>query len=380
MNINRNNYEEYFLDFVEGNLNDKQIKEVKLFLVQHPDLENELNDFKIVKLIPETLKFPEKEFIKKNSEEDVIEINNSNYLFYFVASIENDLSEDQQIVFENYLSERPDKQKEFEICQKSILKPEKNIIFFDKDVLRKKAGKKTGLRRMFPYISAAASLLIIFGIYSSIKKFSDVNIEEDYNTQKELIIEEKVDQFTPSAVKTEPEQVNDIIIENTNDTNNSLDRPIENKIQKKPQIKIPVKNVLKTDMETVINEKENLPAINESIERINSRNPNPVSIFSPVQRVLAKTEMRETIPAENADDNYLSVWQYAGKEIKNKIKKERPTEEKISFWDIADLGIQGYNAITGKEMGLKRYYNNKGKVSNVSLHTESYDMAARLRK
>jgi len=377
MNINRNNYEEYFLDFVEGNLNDKQIKEVKLFLVQNPDLKNELNDFKIVKLIPENLVFPEKEFIKKKSDRDVVEINNSNYHYYFVAKIENDLSEDQIKVLEKYLSDKPDKQKEFEVYQKSILKPEKNLIFFDKDILKKNIVKKSGFRRILPYISAAASLLIIFGIYSSVKKFSDVNVEEDYNTQQEIIIEEETEELTPPVVKTEPEQVNDIIVDNTEI---SEDKQVEDKTQNRQKPRVAVKKIIKTDTEIINKEDQNLPLIKESIERKSGRNPNPVSIFSPGQRVLAEAEIRETNPVENSEDEYLNIFQYAGNEIKSKIRKGKSPDEKISFWDIADIGLKGYNAISGKDMTLKRYYNNKGKVSNVSLRTESYDMVARLRK
>lgn len=44
MMINRNNYEAFFLDFIEGRLNEEQRAEVQLFLLKHPDLAAELED------------------------------------------------------------------------------------------------------------------------------------------------------------------------------------------------------------------------------------------------------------------------------------------------------------------------------------------------
>ena len=45
MNINRNNYELFFIDFYDGNLTDAQKHELDLFLAENPNLKEECDSF-----------------------------------------------------------------------------------------------------------------------------------------------------------------------------------------------------------------------------------------------------------------------------------------------------------------------------------------------
>ena len=45
MKININNYEEWMIDYIEGNLSDAQVKEMQEFLTFHPELKAELDLF-----------------------------------------------------------------------------------------------------------------------------------------------------------------------------------------------------------------------------------------------------------------------------------------------------------------------------------------------
>ena len=45
MNINKNNYEAFFLDYHEGNLSPQQVADLLLFIEQHPELEEEFESF-----------------------------------------------------------------------------------------------------------------------------------------------------------------------------------------------------------------------------------------------------------------------------------------------------------------------------------------------
>lgn len=48
MMINRNNYEAFFLDYIEGRLNEEQRAEVQLFLLANPDLAAEIEDLDVL--------------------------------------------------------------------------------------------------------------------------------------------------------------------------------------------------------------------------------------------------------------------------------------------------------------------------------------------
>ena len=62
MTINRNNYEHYFLLWVDGELSPEEMVAVERFIAEHPDLAEELALLQDTKLVPEEqIIFPEKE-------------------------------------------------------------------------------------------------------------------------------------------------------------------------------------------------------------------------------------------------------------------------------------------------------------------------------
>ena len=64
--INRNNYELWFIDYIEGMLSPEENKSLQAFLYQHPDLATELENLNEAKLpTPEIIPFPRKIYLKK---------------------------------------------------------------------------------------------------------------------------------------------------------------------------------------------------------------------------------------------------------------------------------------------------------------------------
>jgi len=56
MKINRENYELYFVDYLDGNLSDYEIRMLEDFLLINPDLRTELEGTEKISLSPETAK------------------------------------------------------------------------------------------------------------------------------------------------------------------------------------------------------------------------------------------------------------------------------------------------------------------------------------
>jgi hypothetical protein len=69
MRISMNNYESYFLDYLDGNLDPELVPEFIAFLAQNPGLADELYETESCENIsfkPETLIFEGKDRLKKN--------------------------------------------------------------------------------------------------------------------------------------------------------------------------------------------------------------------------------------------------------------------------------------------------------------------------
>lgn len=76
MEVNKNNYEAFLLDYIEGNLSAEMTAELMLFLQQNPAIESGIEDFKIISLEKEEEKFEAKNALKRNEfvvNDDVIE-------------------------------------------------------------------------------------------------------------------------------------------------------------------------------------------------------------------------------------------------------------------------------------------------------------------
>jgi hypothetical protein len=93
MGISRDNYEVWFIDFLDGKLNQQAREELNTFLQANPDLEEELNAFEELNLEPSTICFDAPERLLKG-ESDLMEISRPDYLL--VKQMEEGLSDPEE--------------------------------------------------------------------------------------------------------------------------------------------------------------------------------------------------------------------------------------------------------------------------------------------
>src|SRR6056297_2715417 len=135
MNINRDNYEAYFLDFIEGRLSPDQEEVLRRFLKFNPDLEAELDGMDVLKFKASHVPFPGKNSLKKELPGREPEVNDANFDMFCIAYIEGDLDEKQQKSFETFLDQHPEKASEFKAFKATILEPD-TVAFPDKNRLK----------------------------------------------------------------------------------------------------------------------------------------------------------------------------------------------------------------------------------------------------
>jgi hypothetical protein len=153
MMITRNNYELWFLDYLEGNLDDRLVDDFLEFLRENPDLAEELHLFEAVGLTEPDLVFSDKKRLYKENFDlpDVFDM-------AAIGSLEGDLDPDEQVHFNNYLKHHPGKNKELQLFNLTKLTSEPSLIFRNKQLLY----RQPVIRMVTSRLLRIAALLIFF--------------------------------------------------------------------------------------------------------------------------------------------------------------------------------------------------------------------------
>ncbi len=135
MEINRHNYEHYFLLWVDNELCAKDQKAVDSFIAENPDLAEELILLQEAKLPNDELfLFSYKSSLLKNAQEGIAL---HNYETYFLMYVDGELNKNEEAEVELFVLQHPQLQAQFLLIQQTKLQPEQ-LVFENKDVLFRK--------------------------------------------------------------------------------------------------------------------------------------------------------------------------------------------------------------------------------------------------
>jgi len=127
MKINRDQYEIWFLDYLEGNLDASGIDDFRSFLEENPDLAEELEFFEPVPLSPPEMVFPHRKKLYKQPFDQQELFDET-----AIGMLEGDLTPENLNSFEKYLKEHPEKFQEMELFRQTKLNPEPEIVYHHK--------------------------------------------------------------------------------------------------------------------------------------------------------------------------------------------------------------------------------------------------------
>lgn len=161
MSINRHNYEEFFILYMDNELSSEQRREVEQFVQANADLKEELDMLQQSKLImDDTIIFDDKELLLKPAGH----IDLTNYEEWLLLYTDNELDAEQKRAVERFAASHPSVSEELNILQKSRLQPE-TIIFPDKASLyRKEERTRSVVMMRWTRIAVAAVLLFAVSI------------------------------------------------------------------------------------------------------------------------------------------------------------------------------------------------------------------------
>jgi hypothetical protein len=176
MEINRNNYQAWFLDYRENTLDAKQQKVLATFLQNHPDLQDEFLDFNEDRLLTltadDTLVFLPKQKLKKLEIVPFGNIGQDNYDDFIIAHLEHDLDENQQSEFASFIALNPSIENEIALYRRTFLDVGDRLIYPAKLQIKKSVTLVPPRRYLVVALSIAALLVLVLMITNSLVRQS----------------------------------------------------------------------------------------------------------------------------------------------------------------------------------------------------------------
>ena len=160
MNINRNNYEEYFLLYIDNELSLAEKNMVDEFVAAHPDLQEELVMLQQSVIKPADIEFDGKEDLLKPEPVDAATEEK------LLLLLDNELRGKEKAAVLSLIQYNTAVKKEWEILQQTKYSSSETIVFKDKATLyRKEEGKVVAIGW---WRVAAAAMLIGFGLWGAV--------------------------------------------------------------------------------------------------------------------------------------------------------------------------------------------------------------------
>jgi hypothetical protein len=353
MKPDRSNYEIWFTDLLDGNLSEKEVEELKVFLNENPDLNEELKGLSILTINPPDFTFGGKNNLSKSTES----LSEVQFEYLCIASLENDLTPGQKAEMNEIIDRDELKRKSFERIQKLKLKP------FPASFARKSSVKKlTTGQKIFRLsvigLSVAATIAVIVTIFLLVPGNSDRGSQQ---IVKDIISDTLIIESRQAIVYREAE---------TKIDHKSINTETKNSIQ-----------------EILVSE-VNVPLA----ELIDQEMPDSVSLFQKAEAPgMIKTAIPENTitalrPAANNilafDPGYIpplidyrsNVQIFFARIFHEKIMKDtRSGTRPVESYEIAQAGIKGLNKLFGWEIALHKNINENGDI-------RSYNFSSRLLK
>lgn len=160
MKPDRSNYEIWFTDFLDGNLSELQVEELRVFLKENPDLNEELTGLTMVTLNPPDLTFTGRKELGKSAGS----LSEEQFEYLCIANLENDLKPGQKSELDEIISHDEIKRTSFERIQKLKLKPT-TAGFARKSIVKKLTTGQKVFRLSVIGLSAAATIAIIISLF-----------------------------------------------------------------------------------------------------------------------------------------------------------------------------------------------------------------------
>lgn len=346
MNINRNNYEQVLVDYFDGRLGPVETACLMAFLEENPDLKEEFESFENITLdAAVNIGFQDKDQLKRTIIPEQELITEENYLKVFLDDAEGTLDVRMKEPLDAFLHKNPSLVREYYSWRHAHLLPESLI--FDRKARLKRSLILPMFRREFDFVGLAAALIVLFVAGALLMRSEQqpgqpaLSFETTHPAAKPRNVIEVPDQSMPASSY----QQNDLLASQHPST-----------VEKNhPDQTEPI--VARLDLPV-----DKMPAGSaaQELASLNSGVPDGIEGYqNRYTEILALIEVRRQLDKQGGDNNPAN--------------DENAGRSRFTFWDLAALGVAGYNAFADKDIPYTRRTGNDGRTSAFSLGMFAYE-------
>jgi hypothetical protein len=203
MNINRHNYETFFLLYVDKELSASDRKAVDVFVQENPDLQMELLLLQQTVVKADDIVLDKKDWLFREEEISILQ---ENLLLY----ADDELNTADKNTVETLLAADKKAMAEWSILKQIKLEPDTSVVFEDKQSLyRKEAGRVVAIKW---WRVAAAAVLLGFGLWTGVSVYKN-NIKVN-DGKGQVVTAEKTNSGKIKTATAETQPVENINPEN----------------------------------------------------------------------------------------------------------------------------------------------------------------------
>ncbi len=364
--INRFNYEEFAISYLDGSLDTVDTAELLIFLEQNPDLKDEVSGLSSILLkTDQDIQYDFKDLLIRPADLDAANLNAENYNHYFIAAHEGDLTAKGLKTVEAFLVNHPELTKDYELYALARLKSSASIRFPNPGRLKKPL--LAGMKQFFYLSAAAAGILILMTLYLRIGSPKTDTIA-DKTGGKEITGEKPADKKTATSEGNTSKTASGKTPEKAAQ-NEKATWPVPENVNSKS----PAPSERNTNN---INRIPSRQILNNTPEPFNTGSRNFYSdLFDEITKsqepMLASLEPESTVTPEDSAFN-LKTGRRMGNLFRNGAQIASQVNQSFSGWMLADLGIEGINMLTDNKLKLQRIVNADGSTGKVRLTENGY--------
>lgn len=346
MRINRQSYEVFFIDYYDGVMDAALQGELFSFLADNPDLKKEFEDYEVLVPPGGDVAFEHKELLKKGASDN--QISPYNFEQHCIACIEGDLNESQQKEFQDFLVDHPEMTELFGLYKKAKLQPEKSLVFFGKNDLKKGA---TTFSRLVRYAAVAASIALLGGLAFFFHPGNQL-ITEIPEPPPSTDVHPRVP-ITPAYENEVLAHANPVIVESLI-THTGAEQLL---VQEQP-------------------DKPSVPR--ELLGNLPSREPSSL-VVERDGNMLASMRMPATKDFDDQPKDPLTNLLGSVDDMTLALNAEGVDGSgRITIWDLAHAGINGIGRLTGANMKVEKKTDEEGRLTALAFQSRNLSFTKRI--